>query len=159
MSTLPTPDKVIEDLVISEQETFEALTSFDPSKPPGMDGIGYSLLKHCAVAICSPFHHLFTQCLSQQNIPSEWKIHCITPIHKSGEKALISNYRPISLLSCSSKVLERIIYDKIIDFLTDSVINNHQFGFLTNRSSTQQLLVFLNSIHNFHECHASTDVI
>ena len=159
LSTVSTPNKVIEDLVISEPETFQALTSFDPSKAPGLDGIGSNLLKYCAVAICSPFHHLFTQCLSQQNIPSEWKIHCITPIHKSGERALINNYRPISLLSCSSKVLERIVYDKIIDFLTDSVINRHQFGFLTNRSSTQQLLILLNSIHNSHQCHASTDVI
>ena len=51
----------------------------------------------CAVGICSPFHHVFTHCQCQQNIPLEWKTHCITPTLKSGEKALISNYRPISL--------------------------------------------------------------
>ena len=51
------------------------------------------------------------------HIPSQWKLHCIHPIHKSGVKSLVSNYRPIFLLSCVSKVLEGLIYNNAIDFV------------------------------------------
>ena len=158
VSSLPEPSSSLNDLHITESDTFEALNSIDPSKAPDSDNIGPNLLKHCAIALYGPLHHLFTQCLIQHNIPSEWRIHQITPIHKSGDKAIISNYRPISLLSCTSKVLERIIYDKIINFIT-STISDHQFGFLRCRSSTQQLLIFLNTIYDSLNRKSSTDVI
>uniref|UniRef100_A0A1X7UFN3 Reverse transcriptase domain-containing protein n=1 Tax=Amphimedon queenslandica TaxID=400682 RepID=A0A1X7UFN3_AMPQE len=47
-------------------------------------------------------------------IPSEWKVHRITPVYKSGDKSLVTNYRPISLLCIASKVLERLIYDQLL---------------------------------------------
>ena len=69
---------------------------------------------------------------------------------KSGEKNLVSNYRPISLLCNVSKVLEKLVYDKIINFITES-ISLMQFGVLKGRSTLQQLLVFLNFVHNNHD--------
>ena len=56
------------------------------------------------------------------------------------------NYRPISLLCSVSKVLERLIYDKIIDFVLPK-ISVAQFGFLRDRSCLQLLLLFLHNIH------------
>ena len=61
-------------------------------------------------------------------------------------------------MSCTSKILERIIYNKIINFITNSV-SNHQFGFLKHRSSIQQLLLLLNTIYNSALTHSPTDVI
>ena len=123
------------------------------------DGIGQKILKFCSTAICGPLLYLFNQCLAQHTIPSEWRIHSSTPIHKSGDRANISNYRPISLLSCTSKLLERIIYNKSIDSLTNTVVSNHQFGFLKHRSSVQQLLLLINTIYNSLLTHSPTDVI
>ena len=82
--SLPEPSSSLNDLHITESDTFKALNSIDPSKAPGSDSVGPNLLKHCAIALYGPLHHLFTQCLIQHNIPSEWQIHQITPIHKSG---------------------------------------------------------------------------
>ena len=130
----------------------EALNSINPTKAPGMDGIGPNFLKTCALAICDPLLHLFTQCLSQQNIPSVWRSHCITPVFKLGDRSSINNYRPISLLSCTSKW---VIYNKVINFLMDHVITTNQFGFLPNRSATQQLLTFVHSVYSSHQNHAS----
>ena len=93
---------------------------------------------------------LFQKCLQQCAIPSEWAIHIIIPVFKSGEKNLVSNYRPISLLCNVSKVLEKLVYDKIINFITES-ISLVQFGVLKGRSTPQQLLVFLNFVHNNHD--------
>ena len=64
--------------------------SFDPAKSMGVDCIGSKLLKHCALALHSPLHHLFSLSISKHAIPSEWKHHSITLIFKSG--SLVSNY-------------------------------------------------------------------
>ena len=69
---------------------------------------------------------------------------------KSGEKNLVSNYRPISLLCNVSKVLEKLVYDKIINFIIES-ISLVQFRVLKGRSTLQQLVVFLNIVHNNHD--------
>ena len=76
-------------------------------------------------------------------------MHLITPIHKSGDRSMINNYRPISLLCAISKVLESLIYNGIIDFVS-KVINKSQFRFSREKSIIQQLLVFLNDITNSH---------
>ena len=154
ISHLPIHSNTLEEIDISESDILEALNSLDPSKAQGPDELGPSLLKHCSYALCAPLLHLFSQCLQQHNIPSEWKLHSITPIYKSGDKTSIKNYRPISLLSCTSKILERIIYNKIIDHILTSS-TSEQFGFLPNRSSTQQLLLFLNHISS----QSCTDII
>ena len=93
---------------------------------------------------------MFQKCLQQCAIPSEWATHIIIPVFKSGEKNLVSNYRPISLLCNVSKVLEKLVYDKTINFITES-ISLVQFGVPKGRSTLQQLLVFLNFVHNNHD--------
>ena len=55
------------------------------------------------------------------------------------------NYWPISLLSVVSKVLESLVYNGIVDFVTNS-ISVHQFGFLRGRSTLQQLLIFFSTL-------------
>ena len=77
----------------------------------------------------------------------EWRNHDITPIPKSKEKSIVSNYRSISLLSCISKILERLVFDKINDFVFQNCISHCQFGFVRNRSTLQQLLQYLDFVH------------
>ena len=124
--------------------------------------------KGVAVRICfcyvlsryaKPIQYLFNQCVINSCIPAEWKIHKITPIHKAGDKSSVKNYRPISLLCCISKVLERIIYDNIINRISSKVISVHRFGFLRGRSTTQQLLMFQHCIINSLVDKCQTDVI
>ena len=66
-------------------------------------------------------------------------------IFKSGNRNSVRNYRPISLLSVVSKVLESLVYNGIVDFVTNS-ISVHQFGFLRGRSTLQQLLIFFSTL-------------
>lgn len=105
------------------------------------------LIKHCALALYLPLHRLFSVSMSKQSIPYEWKCHSITPIFKSGDKSLVKNYRPISLLCIMSKVLEHLIYSKISKFIiTNNILYHHQFSFHQHHSTTQQLLIFLSDI-------------
>ena len=160
LDSLPQPLLTINDLIISQMEVLTALQSLNPSKSMGIDGIGPKLLVKCALALYVPIHHLFSLSIANQVIPSEWKCHSITPIHKSGDKALVTNYRPISLLCIISKALERIVYDHLVKFiLKNNIIVNSQFGFRLHHSTTQQLLLFLDKVHLSLNNNASCDVI
>ena len=135
------PNHFIGDITMSATDVYEALVALNPSKSMGYDGIGPHLLKFCALPLHEPLHHLFLLSLSQHYLPQDWRVHLINPIHKSGNKASIKNYRPISLLSSISKVLEKIVYQNIIEFV-NTCVSPCQFGFLPNRSTLQQLILF-----------------
>ena len=124
----------------------------------GIDCLGPRILKECAHILFQPLHYLFCLSLSSHSIPEEWRIHRITPIHKSSDRSLVSNYQPISLLCSISKVLERIIYNHVLGFISCS-ISPSQFGFLRNRSTAQQLLTFLNCVHESLQAKTQSDVI
>ena len=158
LEMLPMPPSTISDITISESDVYDAMTSLNPTKAMAIDGIGPRLLKHCALALYQPLHHLFTLSLVQHYLPQEWRFHLITPIYKSGNKSSVKNYRPISLLCIVSKVLEKIVYDKIVSFVSRSICSC-QFGFRRNHSPLQQLLIFLNSVHESFSTTTQTDVI
>ena len=113
----------------------------------GPDGIPPIVLSTCASALYKPLHYLFNMCLNSGYLPFEWKLHQVTPIYKSGDCCQNKNYRPISLLCNTSKVLERLIYNKIIDHII-SYVKPVQFGFMPCRSTVQQLLLFMHDIFN-----------
>ena len=160
--TLPPPDSVMSlmcDLENSMQDVFLQLSSLTAGKASGIDNIPTIVLKSCATALCGPIHHLFLQCISQAYIPQEWKTHYITPIFKSGDKACVKNYRPISLLPILSKVLERIVFDQVYEHIASLTICSRQFGFLRGRSTVQQLLVHLDSLINSISDGFQSDVV
>jgi len=140
-------------IFISEQDVYTILSTLDTSKATGIDSIGPLILKSCAAFLSKPLHHLFTCCLRQSNIPNEWKIHILVPIYKSGDKTSVKNYKPISILSNIGEVLERIIFNKINDFVTNK-LSLSQFGVVKGRSPLQQLLLYIYSYCIFtHQTH------
>ena len=113
---------------------------------------------HCVLALYFSPTDLFSNCLLYQKIPSEWKTHKISPIPKGGDPSLVSNYCPISLLCILSKVLETIVYRKIIDFL-QPLISKSQFGFIRRRSCLSQLLDSFNYIFEAVENNSSVEAV
>ena len=141
------PTDHIDFISITIEEVYDALVSLDPTKAPGIDLISPKILQTCAPILCQPLHHLFSMSLQYAYIPSSWKIHKIVPIFKAGDKTSVKNYRPISLLSSTSKVLERLVYNKIVNHLVTQ-INPCQFGFIKGASTLQQLLTFFDFLTN-----------
>ena len=139
-------------------QVWRVLSQLDPSKAMGHDGLGPAILKACAVPLAAPLSRFFNQCMELSTIPVEWKLHIIVPIHKSGDKSLVNNYRPISLLCSTSKVLEKLIYKHLEDFIIPQ-ISVYQFGFLKGRSCLHKLLVSLADIVDSVNRNLSTDVI
>ena len=132
---------------ITVADVYEALVSLNIEKSAGIDDISPRVLQSCAEALCEPLHYLFSLSLRYAVVPSSWKIHKVVPIFKAGDANSVRNYRPISLLSNTSKVLERLIFNKMIDHVTKS-ISPLQFGFTKNCSTLQQMLIFINQVIN-----------
>ena len=112
----------------------------DISKSAGPDDINASMLKELAVVISKPLSMLFNNSLKMGTVPSEWKMAYIAPIHKKNDRKMVSNYRPISLTCITCKVMEKIIYQQIIDHIQiNNYISDSQHGFLNS-----QLLEIMN---------------
>jgi hypothetical protein len=151
-------DKNLQNITLTEEEVLKELKLLNPTKAPGPDNIPTKVIKECAHELTPSITKLFNDSLSMSKVPSAWKTANITPIHKKGDKHTANNYRPISLLPVISKVLERCLYNKIIDFLIPK-ITNFQHGFLKNRSTTTQLLHVLSNINNILDKGDQTDVV
>ena len=92
---------------------------------------------------------IYNLCLNQGYFPSELKIGRITPVHKKGCKQTLSNYRPICSLSPFSKILERIVHNKITEFLDKfDILLSTQYGFRQGMGTETALVNFINSLHN-----------
>ena len=102
----------------------------------------------------------FNFSLDHGKLPSVWKSVNVVPIHKSGERTLAENYRPVSLTRILVKCLERIIHKHIMKFLTHhGLLSESQHGFREARSCVTQLLQLLHSWYSSLEKGDSVEVI
>jgi sarcosine oxidase/L-pipecolate oxidase len=73
----------------------------------------------------------------------------VIPVHKAGDKTLCDNYRPIALLNTFSKILEKVVANRLVDHLDfNKIIDPNQFGFQRSRSTEHNLLQVVNYISN-----------
>ena len=106
-----------------------------------MDLIGYNISDQLAI--------LFNQFISLGIFPSILKISKIIPMHKTGSKLECSNYRSISLLSNTDKILERLMYNRLYNFLEKKeMIFSLQFGFCQKYSTTHALIHLTDKIRH-----------
>ena len=106
------------------------------------------MLRNTAVSIFSSLTSIFNLSLLQQNVPSAWKVSNVTPIPKGKDLSQCSNYRPISLLSLPSKILERIVHTSVSKFLfSNKLLSNVQFRFKPRSSMQEALLSATNAWH------------
>ena len=115
------------------------LHELNVNKACGPDSLSSHVLKECATELASSLAHLFTRSFQSGCIPVQWKQGSVVPVHKKGDKSQVSNYRPISLLCILSKVMEKYIYNHIIDTVKP-LIHPLQHGFMNGKSCTTQLL-------------------
>lgn len=135
------------DIVVSEQGILNMLVNLNIRKSSGPDNIPNAFLKRYAEWMSKYLHVLFTKSLREGQVPDDWKTARVKPIHKSGNKQSVKNYRPVSLTSTVCKLLEHIIHNSISYFLDEhNILNQHQHGFRKGFSTTTQLV---STIHDF----------
>lgn len=146
---IPETDDRLQVLVCSPEDVAGVIKRLRPDTSTGPDGISAVMLKSCSGTISEHLSCLFNASLSSGKVPSAWKVSRITPIYKKGDASLVSNYRPISLLSLVSKLLERLIHSALMaHVMANDLLSTCQFGFRP-MSSTQEAL--LSMTHFWHE--------
>ena len=115
---------------ISQQEVINLCTSLRSGTATGFDNIPISLIKETITLISSPLAHIFNLSITSGTVPMELKIARVVPLFKAGDKSTFSNYRPIYFLTSFSKILEKLVYNRLIDYLSKyKILSDKQFGF------------------------------
>lgn len=128
--------------VITEDEVTRAIDTLKLNKPAGSDGIHPIIIHNCRQTLVPIFTCIFNQSLKESRCPSEWKHAVVTPIYKNGNRFDVGNYRPISITSILSKIMEIIIRNRIEEqFMMRGILDISQYGFTPKRSRFLNLLV------------------
>ena len=147
-------------IVLSEKIIIEAIHELSTRSAAGPDGIPSSLLVNCATELAPLLLIVFTHSLSSGVVPPSFKLAAITPVFKSGDRTTPNNYRPISLTSVFSKVLERIIRKQVSTFIDKKgCLNSTQHGFRSGRSCLSALLSVFDDIMHMLEDGGSVDMV
>lgn len=105
---------------ILESEIIDVIDTLNPNKAVGEDMISHKVLKAVKFSIAKPLCLLINKSLEECEFPDMWKLAIVMPLFKKGECNLPSNYRPIALLSCIGKLMERTVYKHIYNHLQNN---------------------------------------
>ena len=131
----------------SAMEIENIISTLKPSKASGPFSIPTSLLKTLKMVISYPLEILFNHSFATGTVPKQFKLAKVIPIHKKGSVFAVSYYRPISLLSNFNKIIEKLMYNRLINYLGKlSIISDNQFGFRSKRSTIHALLLLTDKI-------------
>ena len=135
---------VLED--VSEQEVSDIIKSLSNSSA-GWDEFPISIAKQCSKNFVKPLTALINSSFREGVFPRELKKARVVPIYKTGDKSLINNYRPISILSFYSKVFEKLMYNKLYNFIeANDILYAHQYGFRRGHSTQQAIITLIDKI-------------
>lgn len=149
---------LVSSISFSIEKVLKALKSVDITKGSGPDGIPPYFLKKTSDYIYIPLHIIYNKCITEGHFPDIWKRANITPVHKTGPRHTVENYRPISILSSLSKLFERLVYDEIYPIL-HTIIIKQQHGFVKKRSTTTNLLIFTDYLFNSMDQQVQVDAV
>ena len=115
----------------------------------GDDTVPAFIIKQSADLLVSPLVQIINLSFCSGVFPSRLKSAIIKPLYKKGDKNDVCNYRPISLLNFFSKIIEKIINDKLHSYLNKyQIISTHQHGFCRGRSVDTAIYDYTSNIHN-----------
>ncbi|CAH2084216.1 unnamed protein product [Euphydryas editha] len=129
----------------NESEILKFVKSLDIQKGAGPDNLPPLFVRRCGPAIAFPLTLIFNRSLSEGVFPDEWKKARIVPVHKKGDRMDVQNYRPISILSCFSKLFEKIVYPIMSNHL-ERFLTWSQHGFRKGFSVQTNLSVFVSDL-------------
>ena len=152
-SYLPSPQSA--SFFISPTSTHEIgriISELKPGKAYGLSSIPGPLIKLLNHLITKPLEILYNCSFTSGIVPDLFKIARVIPIFKAGSHVTLSNYRPISLLSIFNQILEKLMYNRLVSFITKcNTIYPGQFGFRANHSTEQALLLMTDKIQKVIE--------
>ena len=126
----------------SELEITEICLAFRSGTAAGYDNVSMDLVKDCASLTCRPLTHIINLSIVSGIVPDQLKIARVMPLFKSGDK---STFTTIDLFF--SKILERVIYNRVMNYLNKhKILSDHQFGFRKHHSTEYALTLLYDKI-------------
>lgn len=129
----------------------EVLTVIRDAKvsSPGHDEISIKIIKDCCDIIAPFLVCIINKSFQEGSFPDHLKIARIVPVYKKGDNSLPQNYRPISILSCFSKVFEKIMSIRLLDYLSkQNILTSAQYGFRPKYSTDLAVHHLCQNIYN-----------
>lgn len=125
---------------VTQSEVIGVIRTLKNHKSPGGDGITAEILKHIQMAIVSPLARLINLSFVSGRFPDVLKKATVILIYKGGEKDNMGNYRPISLISVVAKVFEKLLFNRVVQYIEGhDLLSDMQFGFRSGKSSQDAL--------------------
>ena len=110
------------------------------------------IIRQISMIIAMPLSHIINCSLISDIVPSKLKIAKVIPISKNGHREDMYDYRPISILSCFSKILEKIIASRLLSFLLRyNILYDHKFGSMPGKNTTHAILSLVDYLINSFE--------
>ena len=152
MSYMPLPNR--DSIFLREvapSEVRDIISSLKTSAA-GWDGISTKILKKSSEALLPILVHIFNLSITNGVFPTELKRAKVTPIFKKGDPELLINYRPISVLPALSKILEKLVHNRLSSFLDKhNILYEKQFGFRPNHNTVSAVTYLTNEIIEQYE--------
>ena len=125
---------------VTKQKVLKILKSLRSSRCPSIDELDSYTLKLAADYVLPCVHHIVILSLMQRKFPSAFKLAKVLPLHKKQSPLERQNYRPVSILSPLSKVLERVVHDQLYQYFSkNQIFHSSLMGFRKNRSTVSAL--------------------
>ena len=125
---------------VNENEIIEICGSLRSGAAAGYDGIPMNVVKQTIDLINYPLKYILNLSLRYGIVPDSLKIAKVIPLFKSGDHDIFSNYRPVSILPAFSKILEKVVYNRLLKFLNKfNILSDNQYGFRKHHSTAYAL--------------------
>lgn len=154
-------NNIVESPTFELEEVKQLICSAKCGKASGLDGVNIKLVKNFPIIALQFLSLIFNSCSKNCYFPSAWKLAKTIPILKPGkDKSLPQSYRPIALLSCFSKLYEKLILNQLrIHLCLENPLPDFQFGFRPNHSTNHALMRLTRSIKAAMNIGKTTGVI
>ena len=129
------------------EEILSVVKNINVHKGSGIDYVPTFALKDCFEVICPQHTYMFNQSLIMGVFPESWSVATITPIPKSGNKCLVNNWRPISIIPLVGKLLEKLCVKLLNSHLDlNNILVEEQYGFRPKKSTSLAIFTYIKNI-------------
>ena len=140
-------DARLDHITITPTAVKHILLNLNTNKAVGEDTISNKLLKNCADSLCLPLAIIFQRSIDMGIFPDTWKKAIVSAILKKLDPSSKTNYRPISLLSCISKVFEKTVFNQTYPYLiTNKLLSIINSGFMKDDGAINRLLAMIEKV-------------
>ena len=138
--------------LITEMHVLEIIMKMKPSKSKDIFDMSNDIIKYVALEILTPLTYCINKCLNDGVFPSRLKTARVIPLFKGGDKSLMKNYRPISLVPVLGKIIETIAKNQLTAYFdAHNLFSSDQYGFRKGISTMDAIETIVTNVYTAME--------